>query len=299
MVTDSPVRRLLHLSDLHLTGSGFDEDGVDARGSLVQVLRDLRFVDQVSAVVVTGDIADDGSRAGYSMAKQLVGEFAAGLGVPCVFTTGNHDDRDAFADVLGSGHLSADGVDGGELIGRGQVRCAVSVVGDVRVFSLDSLVPGAVHGELGDDQLEWLRDHLVTPAPAGSIVALHHPPIAVPGHPMSGWVLRDPERLGAVLAGTDVRTVLCGHLHHQMSSSLAGTAVWVTPGVVTRIDTSSPRSLVRGVLGGSATIVDLGDGPPVFRVVTSRDPAAGRQVYLYDARSGDDVGDETSVAPDR
>jgi Icc protein len=81
-----------------------------------------------------------------------------------------------------------------------------------------------------------------------------------------------------------------------MSGSLAGIPVWVTPGVVTRIDTTSPAILVRGVLGASATLVDLGDGPPIFRLLYSRDPKSGQQVYLYDAISGTDVVSEATLS---
>ncbi len=69
----------------------------------------------------------------------------------------------------------------------------------------------------------------------------------------------------------------------QLTGHLCGVPVWVTPGVVTRIDLTAPRGLVRAVRGASATAVDLG-GPfsPSFHVIHARDPEAGRQVYLVD-----------------
>ena len=41
-------------------------------------------------------------------------------------------------------------------------------------------MPGYHHGELTDEQLAWLADVLATPAPHGTLLALHHPPIPVP-----------------------------------------------------------------------------------------------------------------------
>ncbi|OLT13506.1 hypothetical protein BJF78_22190 [Pseudonocardia sp. CNS-139] len=38
--------------------------------------------------------------------------------------------------------------------------------------------------------------------------------------------LRDPERLGAVIAGTDVRVVLAGHTHVVSVGALDGLPVW-------------------------------------------------------------------------
>jgi Icc protein len=76
--------------------------------------------------------------------------------------------------------------------------------------------------------------------------------------------------------------------------------VWVTPGVVTRIDLTTPPNLERAVKGAGATVVDLGaPGSPMFHVLEARDPEAGAQVYLVDALSGEDVHKEASTAPDR
>src|SRR4051794_6891522 len=113
--------RILHLSDPHLTGNGVDEDGVDAAASLEAILRDARWVPDIDVVVVSGDIADDGSVAGYEQVRRRVAAFAAERGVPHVYATGNHDTREGFAQVLGSGHLGADGEDVGELFAGGAV----------------------------------------------------------------------------------------------------------------------------------------------------------------------------------
>lgn len=284
----------MHLSDPHLTGSGFDEDGVNAAMALDHVLHDARFVSDIDLVVVSGDIADDGSEAGCAGVLDRVGRFAAERGVPQVYSTGNHDTRDAFAAVLGSGHLACDGTDVGALAPDvdGE-RAAVSEVGGLRVITLDSLVPGSAHGIVGRAQLDWLGEVLSSPAPAGSIVVLHHPPVFVERSPwMPSFVLRDPEALGAVLAGTDVRVVLCGHLHLQLSGMLYGIPVCATPGIVTRIDLTAPPRLVRAVKGAGATVVDLG-GPfsPTCHVIQARDPAIGEQAYLVDPLSGWSVVD--------
>ncbi|GIF41551.1 metallophosphoesterase family protein [Actinoplanes xinjiangensis] len=285
------THRILHLSDPHVTGSGIDEDGVDAAGALDRILYDARFVKEIDVVLVTGDIADDGSAEGCAAVLQRVGAFARERGIPHVYTTGNHDAREPFAKVFGSAHLGPDGADLGE---SGPDRAAVSEVAGLRIVTLDSLVPGAVHGVVGEDQLDWLSGVLSRPAPAGTVVALHHPPIAIGTSPsMADVNLRNGDRLAQVLAGSDVRAVLCGHYHAQVSGFLAGIPVWVTPGVVTRIDLTAPSHLVRGVLGAGATVVDLG-GPfsPMFHVLQARDPRAGEQVYLIDTRSDADAAGE-------
>jgi len=288
--------RILHLSDCHLPHErGPDADGVDARAVLEQLLHDCRHLPGVDLIVVSGDIADDGSPEGYRDARALVGSFAQERGVPAVFCTGNHDGRDAFAAGLGSGHLDPGGRDAGGLLpdGSGQ-RAAVSFAGGFRIVTLDSLVPGQAYGRIDPAQLAWLRQVLARPYGDGSVVVLHHPPIALAGTVQQEVGLRDPHDLAAALEGGDVRVVLCGHFHLQLAGRLGAVPVWVTPGVVTRIDLTAPAWLERAVRGAGASVIDL-DGPaaPLCHTVHARDPRAGEQVYLVDAASGVDVPAES------
>ena len=294
------THRILHLSDPHLAAPGVETYGVDAGASLDRILYDARFVTDIDLVVVSGDLADDASIEGYAGVLDRVGRFAAERGIPHIYTTGNHDAREPFAAVLGSGHLAPDGTDLGHLYDAdNEVRAAVSEVSGLRVITLDSLVPGSVHGYVGEDQLEWLRTTLAEPAPAGTIVVLHHPPIAVHSSPfMTSVGLRNPADLGKAVAGSDVHAVLCGHFHLQLTGQLHGVPVWVTPGVVTRIDLTAPAGLDRAVKGAGATVVDLG-GPasPMFHTLQARDPEIGAEVYLFDTRTGARVADEPGASP--
>lgn len=277
--------RILHLSDTHVTESGFDEDGVDALAALDQILLDCRHLAALDLVVVTGDIADDGSAEGCALVRDRVGRFAAERGIPHVYTTGNHDRRPGFTAALGTGHFDGQGSCTGHLLaGLSDERAAVSMTGGLRVITLDSLVPGSGHGVVSRAQLAALANLLRDPVPAGTILALHHPPIHTPTAP---WMieagLHNRDELAAVVEGTDVAAVLCGHFHLQLTGRLGGATVWATPGVVTRIDLTAPSHVVRGVYGAGATVIDL-DGPfsPSFHVIHARDPQAGKEVYVAD-----------------
>lgn len=292
--------RVVHLSDLHLSQQlGPDAEGVDVRLVLVGLLHDCRRLTDVDLVVVSGDIADDGSPEAYDDALALVTDFAGKHGAAQVWATGNHDDRAAFSAVLGSGHLDPTGRDVGHLcpsaIGE---RAAVSDVQGLRVITVDSLVPGQVAGRVSGEQLIWLQEVLTHPAPAGSLLVLHHPPISV----SPSWAaasLQNTGELAAVLAGSSVLAVLCGHVHAQIAGTFAGVPVWVGPGVITRIDLTAPTGVVRAVRGAAATVVDLG-GPssPLFHIVHARDPRAGEQVYLASGRTWQYLDVEDEHAPD-
>ncbi|MFE9444979.1 metallophosphoesterase family protein [Streptomyces sp. NPDC006602] len=270
--------RILHLSDTHLERTDApNKQGVNATESLRLMLTELRHQRGVDAVVVTGDLANDGSVEAYTALKELVGEFARSLGAPVFYTTGNHDERVAFGKVLGSGHPEPESV----LETEASERSAVSTVADGwRVVTLDSLVPGRGHGRLSRAQLDWLREVLREPAAQGTILAFHHPPITLDVDTQRVFGLRNPEDLAAVIRGTDVRVVLTGHFHLQLFGFLASVPVWVTPGVVNRIDLTAAPGTERAVRGASASLVELG-GPtgPLFHTFHARDPRAHETVW--------------------
>jgi Icc protein len=271
--------RILHLSDTHLDRTDApNKYGVNATESLRLMLAELRHQRGVDAIVVTGDLADAGEVEAYTTLKKLVGEFARGLGAPVFYTTGNHDERVAFGKVLGSGHPEPDSV----LESGASERAAVSTVADGwRVVTLDSLVPGRIHGQLSRVQLDWLRDVLREPAAQGTVLAFHHPPISLDvSSTQAVFGLRDPGGLAEAIRGSDVRVILTGHFHLQLLGFLASVPVWVTPGVVNRIDLTTAPGTERAVRGASASLVELG-GPtgPLFHTLHARDPRAHETVY--------------------
>src|SRR3546814_6624804 len=84
----------------------------------------------------------------------------------------------------------------------------------LRIVTLDTSVPGFHHGEISDAQLDWLAGVLSTPAPLGTILALHPPPVPSLLDLAASVELRAPSLLAAVLRGTAVRAITRGHLHH-------------------------------------------------------------------------------------
>ncbi|BDI22084.1 phosphodiesterase [Herbiconiux sp. L3-i23] len=212
-----PDHFLLHLSDTHLIpGTDALYGSVDAEGNLRRLAAGFeKSGSRPEAIVFTGDLADKGDLAAYEKLRDIVEPFAASIGAEIIWCMGNHDDRDAFR----RGLLDEDG--GYSPVDR------VHDVNGLRVIVLDSSVPGLHHGEVSRDQLDWLADVLATPAPHGTILAMHHPPIPAVLDLAVTVELRDQQRLAEVLRGSDVRSIIAGHLHYSTAATFAGIPVSV------------------------------------------------------------------------
>jgi 3',5'-cyclic-AMP phosphodiesterase len=170
------------------------------------------------------------------------------------------------------------------LLGREPERSPLDeivLVRGLRLIGMDSSVPGEVHGELDDGQLEALADELTEPAADARVLVVHHWPIWSTT-PMSELVaLREPERLAAVIRGSDVRLILSSHTHRVSAGTLAGVPVWVSPATGSHADVLA-RNGFRGHTGGGFTRIDiLDDGELVAPFV----PLTGRDEILYEVRA--------------
>lgn len=256
----APDFTIVHLSDTHFLADRAALFGrVDTDHALAQGLERLtQEVERADAVVVTGDITDLGEPTAYDRAAAAVRPVAERLGAELVWVMGNHDERPAFAERL-YGAASAEPQD------------RVTTIRGLRVVALDSSVPGYHHGRLDDAQLSWLAGVLAEPAPHGTVLALHHPPLPSRVGLMGLIELRDQQLLADVLNGTDVRAILAGHLHYSTFGTFAGIPVSVAAATCYTIDPlAGPRALVGVNRDHAFSIVELYRD----RVVTSVVPAA-------------------------
>lgn len=200
---------VLHLSDLHVTGDGLLYDAVDG----VERIRTVgAYVRQAGitpeAIVVTGDLVQRGHANAYQRVDDALGELAEATGVPVLTVIGNHDDPDQARVLRGHEH--------------GHYR--VMLVDDLRFILLDSST-----GRLGPAQITWLREALRCPHGAGTVIALHHPPLGSPLPSLAQAGLQDADAFLAALRDTDVRAVLAGHFHHPLFATLDDVPVSVGP----------------------------------------------------------------------
>jgi len=283
-----PSHFLVHISDTHLVGHGNDLYGaVDSAARLRGMFDGLAASHaRPDALIFTGDLADKGEPDAYRTLRSIVTPVAESLGARVIWAMGNHDDRAGFRSALLDQQPSDNPVD------------AVHDVDGLRVITLDSTVPGHHYGEITATQLGWLAGQLEVPAPHGTILALHHPPIPSVLDLAVLVELRDQQDLAEVLRGTDVRSILAGHLHYSTTATFAGIPVSVASATCYTQDLNVPIGAVRGRDGAQAinlvhvyrdtvvhSVVPTGSHEPVGEYVSPAETA--RRLAAADVRITD------------
>ncbi|AZV78915.1 phosphodiesterase [Parasedimentitalea marina] len=210
---------ILQISDTHIMKEGAlvsrRLDTFDALSRLVGHIGDIRDqVGPIDAVLLSGDVSDDGSNDSYVRAKALL----APLDLPTYVIPGNHDARDpmraAFAD-----HLPH----------NGRLNWAHKV-GDVYLIGLDTLVEGQGGGTLTPETLAFLSNALSEADGAAVLLALHHPPFASGIDFMDTIGLSNAHDLSDTVTGYNGELrIVCGHIHNLMVANIAGHTAMSAP----------------------------------------------------------------------
>lgn len=228
---------IIHVSDPHFLAGGARLGGrYDVETTFARTLDAIRAVHpSPAAIVITGDLTDLGEPDAYRRLRAAVEPVADELGAPIVWVAGNHDERPA----LRAGLLDAPPTE--------EPVTGVWDLDGLRLVALDTSVPGWHHGDLDGAQLAWLESILATPAPHGTLLAMHHPPL--PSHlPLFDILeLRHQDELAAVIRGSDVRGILAGHLHYSASGTFAGVPVSVSSATCYTMNVARPAAEVNGM----------------------------------------------------
>ena len=203
---------ILQISDTHIVPEGELVSGrldtADALARLVARISNIR--DQIGAIdalLVSGDLSDDGSAESYERFKSLI----APLELPLHVIAGNHDAREpmraAFAKNLPT---------------KGPLNWTRRV-GDIQLIGVDTLVEGQGAGALSSKSLSFLQNALHQAGKAPVLLALHHPPFACGIRFMDDIGLSNREELQRVIADYQgTLRMVCGHIHNMMVTDIAG-----------------------------------------------------------------------------
>lgn len=264
-----PDHVIAHISDTHLIAENGELYGdVDSHARLAALIDRLESSQvRPDVLIFTGDLTDRGEPDAYRKLRELVEPAAQRLRAEVIWVMGNHDDRAALREHLLREAPAMTPMD------------RVHHIGGLRVIVLDTSVPGHHHGNVSSSQLSWLSEQLAEPAPFGTILAMHHPPLPSVQDLSALVELRDQAPLAQVLAGTDIRAILAGHLHYSTFGTFAGFPVSVASASCYTQDLLTPGT--RGRDEGQAfnlvhcyaetvvhTVVPLASGSTVGRFVS-------------------------------
>jgi Icc protein len=205
---------LLQITDTHLHATADSRmRGIKTYETLLSVLdhvcSDARW--PPDAIVVTGDIVQDESRAGYERFRETMKPFD----IPVFCLPGNHDDPQLMAEVL-SGHPF-------------QVCGDATIAGWTLVF-LNTFARGDDGGRLGVAALNALDQTLAACPDHHALICMHHQPLPMGSAWLDGVGLRDAESFLACITRHDhLRGVLWGHVHQASDRDRDGVRFLSTP----------------------------------------------------------------------
>jgi len=238
---------IAHLTDLHVRPEGFAANRISETNMLTErALRVVaRYQPRPDIIVISGDLTESGTEPEYDMLAALLRRH---ITMPVFVVPGNHDSRSAFRERLA--HLP------GVTSDARFIQYTVEGY-PLRLVMLDTTVPGADHGELCADRLEFLDRSLSAAPDVPTVVVMHHPPILSGISHMDAIALRQPTAFAEVIGRhKQVERILCGHHHRPIVGRVAHAIVIVTPSVAHQVE----LSLISGAPG--AMVME----PPAFQL---------------------------------
>ncbi|WP_163846926.1 metallophosphoesterase [Pseudooceanicola aestuarii] len=220
------MTRFIHLTDLHVSAPQTEDPGrqTDTAATLARVIDTANGLSpRPDFAIVSGDMTNIGDQPSYELVAQLLDR----LEMPVLMTLGNHDRRAPFHAAFAGQAGAPDGPVDHD-----------AVIAGLHVILLDSSVPGRVAGALDAGQFDFLAQALARHPEVPKLLVLHHPPRVDPDD-NAAWAslnTEDTARLGAALAGHDIRGILSGHVHFNRVTMWNGIPSIVTTGLQSTVD---------------------------------------------------------------
>ena len=240
MSADQDIK-FIQISDSHLLQDNRQRlIGVDTGASLRAVIDLVSNEENVSGILASGDLSQDGSLQSY----QRFSEITQTTGVPVYWIPGNHDDSKYFHDP-----------DGFPLKKRDLIE-----VGNWRVLLLDSVIPGKESGLLADSELEYIENNVINDG-KHHLLVMHHQPISCGSAWLDSMILENADDFIRLISSKDnIRAVLYGHIHQASRQQLAGISFFSTPSTCFQFKPRTDEFTLDTRLPGYRKIILKNDG---------------------------------------
>jgi 3',5'-cyclic-AMP phosphodiesterase len=209
------VLTIAQITDLHITNGTQPKDQARNAARLRVALKDIHELKpRPAAILVTGDLVDQGQPDEYVALKEILAESQ----IPLHFGVGNHDARPAFRQAFPTTPVDENGF----------VQYAF-MIEDLRIVMCDTL-EGKEHGGFCEKRAAWLARTLDEAPDTPTVVALHHPPIPsgivwMDEPPDAPWLLRLAD---VIKDRRQIRALICGHMHRAYNGLFADQVVSVS-----------------------------------------------------------------------
>ena len=225
---------ICQLSDLHVRPRGVAAYRVVETNMLVEraIRKVLALSPAPDVVLITGDLTDCGRDDEYALLAPMLRR----LPMPVYVIPGNHDRREK----LRRGLAFLPG-----MAGRSGFAHYVVDSHAMRLVMLDTVVPGATHGEMCAERLAFLDRTLAEQPDRPTLIAMHHPAFTVGVRHLDAIGLRDASAFAAIVSRhPQVRRIVAGHHHRAIVGQIAHAIATVSPAVVhqTELDFSPDAS---------------------------------------------------------
>ena len=216
------MTKIIQISDTHLVKEGCLvsktlETAASLKNLVGRISKIKLEVGSIDAIIVSGDISDDGTAESYQRFKSIL----SSLELPIFLVPGNHDVRSIFrSEFLSAGYLPK----------AGKLNWHKKV-GEIHIIGLDTLIEGQGGGELDGDTLKFLESTLEKLGNAPTLLMLHHPPFKSGIEFMDAIGLHTGrESFGDILSSyCGELIVVCGHIHTNIITRLRGHTVISAP----------------------------------------------------------------------
>jgi Icc protein len=226
---------IAQLSDLHICRANDSVfGGVDSAQSLIQCVQAVNALrPQPDFVVLSGDLVNTGHPDEYIRLQSILKR----LNARYYLMPGNHDDRAALRSAFDAHtYLGSDG----------PVQYVIEQA-HWRVLALDTIVPGAEHGELDAPRLTWLETALMAHAQRPTIIFMHHPAYATGIVEMDGGRVHAPAFWSLLARHRQIKLVSCGHVHRAIFAQHETVPVCVAPSTAAHLSLQLDSSTRLGV----------------------------------------------------
>jgi 3',5'-cyclic-AMP phosphodiesterase len=212
-------------------------------------------------IIATGDLTEGGATAEYARLRELI----ESCPLPIYLIPGNHDRADALRSAF-AGHRYLF-----------QSPCGICYTIErerLRVIALDSSSEGDSGGWLDRSRLDWLRRCLRERPSPPTILALHHPPFPTGVRRFDRQRFEGRSELATIVeTHSQIRRVICGHVHQPLARPWCGTLGITAPSTAPTLTLHAQRSGLSWEPGGFLLHrYERGTGVTTTLMRTSADP---------------------------